>query len=66
MFANMDYRLKVGLVIVMAFVATYAANYTVVKHSLEDEAMALLESKARAVTQEAENARRKGNVRAVF
>jgi methyl-accepting chemotaxis protein len=57
MFANMDYRVKVGLVIVAAFAATFAANYTVVKQGLEEQAMTMLQEKARAITQEAENAR---------
>ncbi len=54
---KLDYRTKIGLVIVAAFVVSYGVNATVVKSELEAQATTMLQEKARAITQEAENAR---------
>ncbi len=56
-FNKLSFSTKIMLLVVVGFIASYAVNFWVVKSSLEEEAMTLMESKARAITDEANNAR---------
>ncbi len=56
-FNNLKFSTKIMLVVILGFIASYAINFWVVKGSLEQEATQAMTEKARAITQEAENAR---------
>ncbi|MFQ5509388.1 MAG: DUF3365 domain-containing protein [Leptospirillia bacterium] len=56
-FNNLKFSTKIMAVVVIGFVVSYAINFWVVKDSLEKEATTAMVEKARAITQEAENAR---------